>query len=125
MKKFILSVITLFLVQSVSLADQLAYLSKADADRAAAFIENAKKVALFCGCCDNTEMEVIKVKGVEVKFTGYEQFYEVYVMYSYQGELKSTPVDLAYVWVKTKGVGLQTVGQALGLAHDPCKTPAW
>jgi hypothetical protein len=125
MKKIVLSLITLFVIHSASFADQLAWLSKADADRAATFIEGCKKVALFCGCCDNQEMEVIKVKGVEVKYTGTEQYYEVYVMYSYQGELKSAPVDLAYIWVKTKGVGLQTVGKALGLEHDPCKTPAW
>lgn len=125
MKKLIFSLITLFILQVAAFADQLAYLSKADADRAAALIEKSKKVALFCGCCDNQEMEVIKVKGVEVKFTGYEQYYEVYVMYSYQGELKSTPVDLAYIWIKTKGVGVQTVGKALGLEHDPCKSPNW
>jgi len=125
MKKSLLILTTLFVFQFFSFADQLAYLSKTDADRAATLLESTKKVALFCGCCDNQEVEVIKVKGVEVKYTGYEQYYEVFVMYSYQGELKSVPVDLAYIWIKTKGVGLQTVGKALGLEHDPCKTPDW
>jgi hypothetical protein len=124
MKKLAVSFIAFFVISSASFADQLAYLSKADADRAAAYIEGVKKLALYCGCCDNQVMEVIKVKGTEVKFTGYEQYYEVYVMYSYQGELKSVPLDLAYVWVKIKGE-VQTVGKALGLEHDPCKTPDW
>lgn len=124
MKNLIFTLLTSCIVSTNLFADQLAYLSKADADRAAAFIDGVKKLAIYCGCCDNQEMEVVKVKGTEVKFTGYEQFYEVYVMYSYQGELKSVPVDLAYVWVKVKGQ-LQTVGQVLGLEHDPCKTPNW
>lgn len=98
MKKSLFNVNHLILFFSFSLfADQLAYLSKTDADRAATLLESTKKVALFCGCCDNQEVEVIKVKGVEVKYTGYEQYYEVFVMYSYQGELKSVPVDLAYI----------------------------
>lgn len=124
MKNIVFTLLTSCIVSTTLFADQLAYLSKADADRAAAFIDGVKKLAIYCGCCDNQEMEVVKVKGTEVKFTGYEQFYEVYVMYSYQGELKSVPVDLAYVWVKVKGQ-LQTVGQVLGLEHDPCKTPNW
>jgi hypothetical protein len=70
MKKLILSLVTLFVIHAASFADQLAWLSKADADRAAAYIEGCKKLALYCGCCDNLSMEIIKVKGVEVKFTG-------------------------------------------------------
>jgi len=125
MKKIILSLVAFFVIQFASFADQQAWLSKADADKAAAFIESYKKVALYCGCCENLSMEIIKVKGVEVRHTGTDNFYEVYVMHTDKGELKSAPVDLAYVWVKTKGVGLQTVAKALGLEHDPCKTPDW
>jgi hypothetical protein len=125
MKKIILSLFTLFVFHSAALADQLAYLSKADADRAAAFLEKQKKVGFFCGCCDDNEIEAVKISGVEVKYTGYEQYYEVFIMYKFKGEQKSVAVDLAYLWVKTKGVGLQTVGKALGLEHDPCNTPNW
>lgn len=122
MKKLILTAVIGCLFSTLSFADQLAYLTKDDANRGAAFIEKTKKIAFFCGCCDNQEPEKIKVKGVEVKFTGYEEWYEIHVFYDYHGELKSVPVDLAYVWVKIKGK-IQTVGQALGLEHDPCKTP--
>ncbi len=125
MKKIILFLFTLFIFHFTGLADQLAYLSKTDAARAAALLEKQKKVAIYCGCCDNSELEAVKISGVEVKYTGYEQYYEVYILYKYKGELKSEAVDLAYLWIKTKGVGVQTVGKALGLEHDPCKTPNW
>lgn len=124
MKKGILLLVVTSFLYTISFADQLAYLSKKDADRGAEFIEKIKKIALFCGCCDNAEVEKIKVKGAEVKFTGYEDYYEIHILYMYHGETKSTPVDLAYVWVNMKGK-IQTVGQALGLEHDPCKTPSW
>jgi len=120
-KGFLILFATCFLF-TASFADQLAYLSKADADRAAEYIEKTKKIIFYCGCCDKAETEKIKVQGVEVKFTGYEQFYEVHVFYQYQKEIKSVAVDLAYVWVNIKGK-IQTVGQVLGLAHNPCKTP--
>jgi hypothetical protein len=123
MKKTILILLVTIFGANISFADQLAWLSKEDAQRGAEFIENAKKVIFFCGCCDKSAVEKIKVLGVEVKHTGTDDFYEIYVSYNYHGESKSTPVDLAYVWVKTKS-GLQTVGQALGMKCDPCKSPA-
>jgi len=123
MKK--IAVIVLILVMSPNLfADQLAYLSKKDADRGAEVIERAKKIGLFCGCCDNDKNKIVKISGVEVKHTGYENYFEIFVMYKEHGENKSVPVDLAYVWIKSKGK-IQTVGQVLGLQHDPCKTPVW
>lgn len=125
MKKIILSLFTLFVFHFAVLADQLAYLSKTDAERAAAFLEIQKKVGIYCGCCDNDVLTAVKITGVEVKYTGYEQYYEIYIKYKSKGELKTEAVDLAYLWVKTKGVGLQTVGKALGLEHDPCNTPNW
>lgn len=123
MKKAILLVLFSCFMLQVSFADQLAWLSKADAQRGAEYIEGAKKVIFFCGCCDKSAVEKIKVLGVEVKHTGTEEFYEIHVSYNYHGEAKSVAVDLAYVWVKTKD-GLQTVGKMLGLEHDPCKAPA-
>jgi hypothetical protein len=125
MKKIILSLFTLLVFHFAGLADQLAYLSKADADRAANFLEKQKTVGIYCGCCDNDVLEAVEISGVEVKYTGYEQYYEVYIKYKSNDELKTVAVDLAYLWVNTKGIGIQTVGKALGLEHDPCNTPNW
>ena len=101
-------------------ADQLAYISKQDADRAVTLIKKAKKVIDFCGCCDNTKPLKVKITNVEARFTNYENYYEVYITYKDASKkLKTIPVDLAYLWVKIKGKVI-TVGKALHLEHDPC-----
>jgi len=113
--------LTLFIaISSLSYADQLAYISKADADRAVAKIEKMKTIYLFCGCC--SLVEPVKVQPIKVyaKHTGYEEYWEVYVQYlDEDGITRDEPLDLAYVWKK----GLfkyKTIGQVLDLDHDTC-----
>ena len=112
---------TLFLTLSgLSYADQLAYNSKEVAEEATALISKLKYVYLFCGCCTLVEPKKVEVVGVYFKHTGYENYYEVYLQYSDDsGEVKETPLDLAYVWTK-KLFGFKTIGQLLSLEHDPC-----
>jgi len=112
--------IAFMLFAFLSSADQLAYISKADAERAVELISKKKKVYLFCGCCAVTEPKKVKVLKVFYKFTNYENYYEVYIMYKNEaGEIVEEPIDLAYVWMKRKKE-LLTIGRALGLDHDPC-----
>lgn len=113
--------LTLFIaISSLTYADQLAYISKADADRAVAKIEKMKTIYLFCGCC--SLVEPVKVQPIKVyaKHTGYEEYWEVYVQYlDEDGITRDEPLDLAYVWKK----GLfkyKTIGQVLDLDHDTC-----
>jgi hypothetical protein len=122
MKKLILSFAFLAFVGTAS-ADQLAYISKAEADKAAALIERQKNVTLFCGCCDGDVPITVGVEGVEVKATGYEDTYEVIITYTdANGEVQTAALDLAYAWVEGKK-GLSTIGEMLGLEHDPCNRP--
>lgn len=113
--------LTLFIaISSLSYADQLAYISKADADRAVAKIEKMKTIYLFCGCCSLVEPVKIQPIKVYTKHTGYEEYWEVYVQYlDEDGITRDEPLDLAYVWKK----GLfkyKTIGQVLDLDHDTC-----
>lgn len=107
-------------VSTLSFADQLAYISKADADRAVAKLEKMKTVYLFCGCC--SLIEPVKVQPIKVYAvaTGYEEYWEVYVQYlDSDGVTRDVPLDLAYVW--KKGLfGSKTIGKLLGLEHDYC-----
>ncbi len=115
------ALLSLFIaISSLTYADQLAYISKADADRAVAKIEKMKTIYLFCGCCSLVEPIEVKPIKVYTKHTGYEEYWEVYVQYlDEDGITRDEPLDLAYVWKK----GLfkyKTIGQVLGLNHDTC-----
>lgn len=110
-------------ISTMSFADQLAYISKADADRAAAKISKMKSVYLFCGCCSLVEPEKVQPIKVYTKFTGYEEYWEVFIQYlDEDGITRDVSLDLAYVW--KKGLfGYKTVGAMLDLEHDYCVKP--
>ena len=42
-------------------ADQLSCLTKESADKATETIKNQEFLVLFCGCCDNNDLEMVKV----------------------------------------------------------------
>lgn len=115
------ALLTLFIaISSLTYADQLAYITKADADRAVEKIEKMKSIYLFCGCCSLEEPVKVQPIKVYAKHTGYEEYWEVYVQYvDKDGVTRDEPLDLAYVWKK----GLfkyKTIGQLLDLDHDTC-----
>lgn len=115
------ALLTLFIaISSLTYADQLAYITKADADRAVEKIEKMKSIYLFCGCCSLEAPVKVEPVKVYAKHTGYEEYWEVYVQYvDKDGVTRDEPLDLAYVWKK----GLfkyKTIGQLLDLDHDTC-----
>ena len=114
----------LFLAMStVSFADQLAYISKSDADLAVEKLEKMKSIYLFCGCCSLEKPVKISPTKVYAKHTGYEDYWEIYVQYvDEKGRTKEIPLDLAYVW-KKQLFGFKTIGELLGLEHDFCVKP--
>lgn len=118
MKKLI--TILFIAISSVSFADQLAYITKAEADRAVAKIESLKSVYLFCGCCALEKPVKVTPLKVYAVFTNYEQYWEVYIQYlDADGITRDVSLDLAYVW--KKGLfGAKTIGALLDLEHDYC-----
>lgn len=118
MRSFLLAFVLLFAFTSQ--ADQLAYISKEDAIKAVSKIKKMKSIYLFCGCCSIVEPKKAKILEVSYAHTGYEDYYEVSITYQKEdGTEETSPVDLAYIW--KKGLfGYKTVGQILGLDHDPC-----
>jgi hypothetical protein len=102
-------------------ADQLAYISKKQAKKARKEIRKMDYVYLYCGCCNSDIKELVKVVKVNIKFTGYENFYEVILIYIDKfGNTVTKGVDLAYVWTN-KNNEIRTIGELLKLKHDPCK----
>jgi|SRR6218665_2040936 len=114
MKRFVIALFFAF-IANLSFADQLAYISKDEALLAAEIIQDSKVVYNYCGCCDGSKPEKIKVDKIVVRYTGYENFYEVVVI----SKGKEYALDLAYAWIK-KDKKYQTVGEVAGFMHDPC-----
>ncbi len=77
--KHLLIFISLFFAFQAS-ADQLAYLTKVQAEQAVTFLKKNRKVTFFCGCCDNDKPESLKITDVYFKHTGYEDDYELFVV---------------------------------------------
>lgn len=121
MKKLALLLFFFLAFVSSSFADQLAYISKEDAEKAKDFITTQEVIYLYCGCCENERGLLIKPTKVYAKFTNYENYYEVIVEYvDKNGETQTVALDLAYTWYKEKRK-FHTVGKKLKLEHDPCK----
>ncbi len=120
--KSLITILALFLA-SFSYADQLAYISKSEADEAVTLIKKMKSVYLFCGCCAMQAPVKVSPTKVYAKFTDYEDYWEVYIEYTDKnGATIVEPLDLAYVW-KKKMFGYKTIGSLLALEHDYCVQP--
>ncbi|MGD1840319.1 MAG: hypothetical protein ACFB0B_05395 [Thermonemataceae bacterium] len=104
-------------------ADQLAWISKAQAETAVAYLKKEKQVILFCGCCDADQMEKIKIQEVTYRIVDAQQgYYQVFVTALYEGKVQEIPLDLAYVHIKEKKKA-QCLGKVLGFECDPCVAP--
>lgn len=122
--KTIVIILFFALVSNFSFADQLAYISKEDAMAAAELIKKTGTVYSYCGCCEDfadpkakpTKPVKLKVDQIIVRATGYEDYYEVYVVV----KGKEIALDLAYTWYKP-AKKYMTIGEGLGLDHDKCK----
>lgn len=100
-------------------ADQLYILSKENAEKAAAYINEQKEVILFCGCCDNVEPIRVEVAEASVEpYKGYGMVVRVKGVNQYKNAVNEI-VDLAYVWVKSKNDALN-LGHVMGLRCNPC-----
>lgn len=96
----------LFTAGSLAAADQLAWISRADADRASEMITPGMTIRHFCAPCGDEDWRPETVETVEVVSTGSSDYYEVKV----NGE----GIDLAYVYVPVEGE-YANLGITLGL----------
>lgn len=82
------------ILAAVAYADQAAYISRAEAEKAAAFLKDKKEIRHYCAPCDDKGDRVEEITNVEAAPAGYQQYWEVKV----NGE----GIDLAYVYFQTK-----------------------
>lgn len=111
----------LFIVQIPAHADQLAYLKKADAEKAVRYLKKQSSIVLWCACCDNDKpVQLVKVSSVSYKYSGFENYYEITVKgITAAGETLITAIDLAYTHVKQAGLWMP-VGKLLKMKCNPC-----
>lgn len=111
-------------IGTLAYSDQLAYISKSQAEEAAAYLNEGRTVYLFCGCCAMQKPQKVEVIKAVAVHTGYENYWEVEIVWRKPGSDKShtRKIDLAYVWTKNL-FGYKTLGKRLKLDHDYCVKP--
>jgi hypothetical protein len=112
---------SLVILSSVTFSDQLAWISKSQAETTVAYFEDndIKQVILWCACCDDDPKVLVNVINVSFRPTESGGYYEVYIEgNSVYGKVNQA-VDLAYVHIQ-KGKKWYCLGKQLGFECDPC-----
>lgn len=114
----------LYLFPTHANADQLAWITEAEAQKARDYLTNQKQIILYCGCCTGEEKKLISLETVRIRHprmgnTEYKEYFEV-VITDKSGQ--EYALDLAYVHVNVEGKAL-CLGKVLNLECDPCIEP--
>ena len=121
MRKFLIVIVLLLAVKFVY-ADQLAWITKEQAQKTVAYFNEREvsQVILWCACCDNDPKMLINVEGVTYKPASDANYFEVYITgTTFDGKRFDQPVDLAYVHV-LRGSKWRCLGKELKFECDPC-----
>jgi len=122
MKKIII-LICFIIVSGITFSDQLAWITKQQAEQTVQYFESKeiKQAILWCACCDNDPKMLIDVIKVHYKPASDVNYYEVYIEGTnpLTGAIFNQPVDLAYVHVK-RGTKWRCLGKELKFECDPC-----
>jgi hypothetical protein len=124
MKK-LFALLIISLISYTANADQLAYISREQADKAVAYLKNNSitQVLIWCGCCEKDELVKVNIKKVYARHTGSSNFYEVVIEGTKEnGQVFSSAVDLAYVFVRSGNLA-KCLGVLLDFDCDPCTVP--
>ena len=120
MKKTILLFILVCSLSSNASADQLAYITREQAEKGAAFLKTQNEVLIFCGCCDSDPKVYLKISGVSVRYTGYQDYYQIRLSgVDRKGKSITLDIDLAYTHINVNGKAL-CAGKLLNFECDPC-----
>lgn len=108
MLRKITALLCLSLMLSIAaFADQAAYVTRAQAEKAAAFLKKQKQIRHYCAPCDDKGDKTEDVAGVEAAAAGYQDFWEV--------KVNGAGIDLAYVYFQTKDGKWKNVAKELDI----------
>lgn len=122
MKKCI-TILSLLLLTHFAKADQLALISREQAEKAVTYLKKEGVAILWCSCCDNDPIKRVTINEVFMKETDNGKYYSVVLKgRDEQGKEVEEFLDLAYVFVK-KGSKGHSLGKVLKFDCDPCVKP--
>lgn len=75
-------------------ADQAAYITKDQAERAVALLQGKTQIKHHCAPCDDKSIRTEEIETIEAAPAGYEDFWEV--------KINGEGIDLAYVYFEDK-----------------------
>lgn len=93
--QFFAAAILLTLFTGAALADQAAYITKEQADKAVAFLKDKAEIRHYCAPCSDKGDRVEKITTVEAVKVDYQHYWEVRV--------NGKGVDLAYIYYRPDG----------------------
>jgi hypothetical protein len=104
-------------------ADQLEWISLEQAKKAKTFLETQQEIIEYRACDDNPSYKTLKINQVEYRYTGTENYYQIYLLGKNEEEKdEEWATDLAYLYFKEKE-SAQNVGKYLNFECDPCTEP--
>lgn len=113
--KTVILAILLAIFAITTLADQAAYITRVQAEKAAAFLKDKKEIRHYCAPCDDKGDEVEEITTVEAAPAGYHDYWEV--------KVNGKGIDLAYVYFQTKKGKWKNLAKEFHIkVHDVPKT---
>jgi hypothetical protein len=84
------AIVIAFCLAAPASADQAAYISKADADRAVKLLNNVATIKSYCAPCGDATAETMAVNDIKEVDVNYEGYWEI--------QINGQGVDLAYIY---------------------------
>lgn len=108
--RYFLVFILILMFALTAFADQAAYITKDQAERAVALLKDKAQIKHYCEPCDDKSITVQNIETIEAVPAGYEDYWEVKV----NGE----GIDLAYVYFNEKKDKWKNVAMQLKIDVD-------
>lgn len=107
MKKVLFSIVLAIFLAVATLADQAAYITKEQAEKAAAFLKGQKQIRHYCAPCDDKGDRVEEITSVEAADANYQNFWEV--------KVNGKGIDLTYVYFQNKDGKWKNLAKEIGV----------